>query len=145
MDTEERQKYNIWNFKKQSLQASEAFKKLYFKEGDVWARLMVRAEEAKQSAGLIVQAIDAMPPGRIAEPIGELPIDSCALGLVEGWRGPVWYWIAGAGNGPLDRVKIKDPSFSNWPALSYAILNNIVPDFPLINKSFNLSYAGNDL
>jgi len=42
-------------------------------------------------------------------------------------------------------VKVKDPSFSNWPALNYAILNNIVPDFPLCNKSFNLSYAGNDL
>jgi Ni,Fe-hydrogenase III large subunit len=52
--------------------------------------------------------------------------------------------MAGA-NGALERVKVFDPSFLNWPALSYALINNIVPDFPLCNKSFNLSYAGNDL
>jgi Ni,Fe-hydrogenase III large subunit len=64
---------------------------------------------------------------------------------VEGWRGPIWHWVAAGENGVLKRVKVKDPSFANWPALNYAILNNIVPDFPLCNKSFNLSYAGNDL
>lgn len=68
-----------------------------------------------------------------------------AFGLVEGWRGPIWHWIVAGENGLLERVKVKDPSFANWPALNYAILKNIVPDFPLVNKSFNLSYAGNDL
>jgi Ni,Fe-hydrogenase III large subunit len=64
---------------------------------------------------------------------------------VEGWRGPIWHWVVGGKNNTLRRVKIKDPSFANWPALNYGILKNIVPDFPLVNKSFNLSYAGNDL
>ena len=74
-----------------------------------------------------------------------LPTGASGLGLVEGWRGPVWHWVVAGKNNLLERVKIKDPSFANWPALSYAILKNIVPDFPLVNKSFNLSYAANDL
>jgi Ni,Fe-hydrogenase III large subunit len=65
--------------------------------------------------------------------------------LVEGWRGPIWHWVVAGKDNSFRRVKIKDPSFANWPALNYAILKNIVPDFPLVNKSFNLSYAGNDL
>ncbi len=115
-----------------------------FSEGDVWARMMVRVEEARQSEQLIAQCLDNVPPGPIAHPL-ELPEGATGFGLVEGWRGPIWHWIATGPNGRLQRVKIKDPSFSNWPAISYAILKNIVPDFPLINKSFNLSYAGNDL
>jgi Ni,Fe-hydrogenase III large subunit len=67
------------------------------------------------------------------------------FGLVEGWRGPIWHWVVAGDGNLLSRVKVKDPSFANWPALNYAILKNIVPDFPLVNKSFNLSYAGNDL
>ena len=74
-----------------------------------------------------------------------LPEGEGAFGLVEGWRGPIWHWVVAGKNNTLRRVKIKDPSFANWPALNYAILKNIVPDFPLVNKSFNLSYAGNDL
>jgi Ni,Fe-hydrogenase III large subunit len=116
-----------------------------FREGDVWARLMVRVEEARESARLIVQALESLPEGELVETIPSLPNGSSGFGLVEGWRGPVWNWVSIGPNGSLARVKIKDPSFVNWPALSYAILNNIVPDFPLCNKSFNLSYAGNDL
>ena len=52
-----------------------------------------------------------------------------AFGLVEGWRGPIWHWVVAGKNNTLRRVKIKDPSFANWPALNYAILENIVPDF----------------
>jgi Ni,Fe-hydrogenase III large subunit/Ni,Fe-hydrogenase III component G len=114
-------------------------------EGDVWARLMVRAEEAREAARLIESALEALPRGAIAVPIDELPESQGALGLVEGWRGPIWHWVVAGTNKTLRRVKIKDPSFANWPALNYAILDNIVPDFPLVNKSFNLSYAGNDL
>ena len=66
-------------------------------------------------------------------------------GLVEAWRGPVWHWVWADGPASLGRVKVVDPSFRNWPALAYAVLKNIVPDFPLCNKSFNLSYSGNDL
>jgi len=68
-----------------------------------------------------------------------------AFGLVEAWRGPVWHWVMAGGPAALGRVKVVDPSFRNWPALEYAVLKNIVPDFPLCNKSFNLSYSGNDL
>jgi Ni,Fe-hydrogenase III large subunit len=116
-----------------------------FQEGDVWARMMVRVEEARESVSLIAQALGDLPGGELLEPIGSLPPESSAFGLVEGWRGPIWHWMVAGKNGILARVKVKDPSFSNWPALNYAILNNIVPDFPLCNKSFNLSYAGNDL
>ena len=78
-------------------------------------------------------------------PVMALPAGASGLGLVEGWRGPIWHWVAIGANATLARVKVKDPSFANWPALNYAILGNIVPDFPLCNKSFNLSYSGNDL
>ena len=116
-----------------------------FQEGDVWARMMVRVEEARASAELIEQALYSMPDGNIFEPLPALRKGVNAFGLVEGWRGPIWHWVVTGENGAFSRVKIKDPSFANWPALNYAILGNIVPDFPLCNKSFNLSYAGNDL
>ncbi len=114
-------------------------------EGDVWARLIVRVEEAHEAARLIESALETLPGGSLATPIGDLPEGKGAFGLVEGWRGPIWHWVVAGQNNSLRRVKIKDPSFANWPALNYAILKNIVPDFPLVNKSFNLSYAGNDL
>jgi Ni,Fe-hydrogenase III large subunit len=104
-------------------------------EGDVWARFMVRVEEAREAARLIETALDALPSGGIAVPIDTLPEDDSAFGLVEGWRGPIWHWIAVGKNDTLQRVKIKDPSFANWPALNYSILKNIVPDFPLVNKN----------
>ncbi|MHB1597992.1 MAG: formate hydrogenase, partial [Acidimicrobiales bacterium] len=66
-------------------------------------------------------------------------------GIVEGWRGSVVHRVELDGAGRLTRVKIVDPSFLTWPALSIALADTIVPDFPLANKSFNLSYAGNDL
>jgi len=118
---------------------------IVYSEGDVWARLMVRVEEAREAARLIETALEALPSGRFAASFDALPDGEGAFGLVEGWRGPIWHWVVGGNNNTLRRVKIKDPSFANWPALNYAILKNIVPDFPLVNKSFNLSYAGNDL
>jgi Ni,Fe-hydrogenase III large subunit len=113
--------------------------------GDVWARTMVRLDEARQAAALIRAAAAAAGDGPPAAPLGPLGAGATALGLVEGWRGPIWHWLTAAGPTSLARVKIVDPSFRNWPALEYAVLNNIVPDFPLCNKSFNLSYSGNDL
>ena len=118
---------------------------IVYSEGDVWARLMVRVEEAREAARLIETALEALPSGSLAVSFDALPDGEGAFGLVEGWRGPIWHWVVGGNNNTLRRVKIKDPSFANWPALNYAILKNIVPDFPLVNKSFNLSYAGNDL
>ena len=127
-----------------------AYKKLkfqvpVFQDGDVLARMMVRVHEVRESVNLIVQAVGGLPGGEVLEEIPPVRCGASAFGLVEGWRGPIWHWVVFGAENTLARVKVKDPSFANWPALNYAILNNIVPDFPLCNKSFNLSYAGNDL
>jgi Ni,Fe-hydrogenase III large subunit len=73
-----------------------------------------------------------------------LPPDRCALGAVEGWRGEILHWIRTGPENRLERCRIKDPSLNNWPAVVEAVQGNIVPDFPVINKSFNLSYSGTD-
>src|SRR5262249_34156410 len=112
---------------------------------DVWARTMVRIDEAREAARLIDEATRRLEPGPLATPLGALPPAQHAFGLVEAWRGPVLHWVLTAPGGTLARVKVRDPSFLNWPALEHAVLKNIVPDFPLCNKSFNLSYSGNDL
>jgi Ni,Fe-hydrogenase III large subunit/Ni,Fe-hydrogenase III component G len=114
-------------------------------EGDVWARTVIRIEEAREAARLCAVVAERLAPGPAVAPLGELPPRSHAFALVEGWRGPILHWVLTGEGGRLARVKVKDPSFVNWPALEYAVLKNIVPDFPLCNKSFNLSYAGNDL
>jgi Ni,Fe-hydrogenase III large subunit/Ni,Fe-hydrogenase III component G len=116
-----------------------------YDSGDVWARTLVRLDEARQSAEIIRNAVAATGDGPLAAPLGELRSGADAIGLVEGWRGPIWHWVTAAGPTSLARVKVVDPSFRNWPALEYAVLNNIVPDFPLCNKSFNLSYSGAEL
>jgi Ni,Fe-hydrogenase III large subunit/NADH:ubiquinone oxidoreductase subunit C len=113
--------------------------------GDVWARTMVRLDEARESARLIATLLDGLPDGDAAAPLGALRTGEHATVVLEGWRGPIWYWVLAGGPASLARVKVVDPSFRNWPALEYAVLKNIVPDFPLCNKSFNLSYSGNDL
>ena len=71
--------------------------------------------------------------------------DTLAVGWIEGWRGPVIVALEVAPGGLVRRCHPHDPSWQNWPALEYAVIDNIVPDFPLINKSFNLSYSGHDL
>lgn len=113
--------------------------------GDVRARLMVRAREAEQSMAILRQVLEGLPEGRPSSPLPDaLPADSTALGWAEGWRGECLHWVQTDGQGRLGRVKVTDPSFKNWPALVRAVPGNIVPDFPVINKSFNLSYSGND-
>lgn len=121
------------------------FKVPVFETGDVRARTMVRVEEVRESVSLIQQALAKLPNGPITRPLGKLPAWGLAFGMVEGWRGAILHWIMADGQGKLYRVKVKDPSFVNWPALPFAMLKNIVPDFPLCNKSFNQSYSGNDL
>jgi Ni,Fe-hydrogenase III large subunit/Ni,Fe-hydrogenase III component G len=116
-----------------------------FDSGDVYARTLVRVAEARESVSLIKQAIPHSMSGALAAPLGPLPAFEPAFGMVEGWRGAIVHWIMADRDGNLYRVKVKDPAFANWPALSFAVLNNIVPDFPLCNKSFNQSYSGNDL
>jgi Ni,Fe-hydrogenase III large subunit/Ni,Fe-hydrogenase III component G len=116
-----------------------------FAEGDVWARTMVRIQEARESARILGEAAMRAGDGPARAPLGPLRPGDHAVAVVEAWRGPVWYWVRAGGPAAVDRVKLADPSFRNWPALEYAVLKNIVPDFPLCNKSFNLSYSGADV
>jgi len=115
-----------------------------YQEGDVLRRMQVRIDEVGQSLAIINQILGALPGGPTRVSLPELPRDGIALGYAEGWRGEIFHWIRTAGGDRLARCKIKDPSLQNWPALSEAILGNIVPDFPVVNKSFNLSYSGTD-
>jgi Ni,Fe-hydrogenase III large subunit/Ni,Fe-hydrogenase III component G len=117
-----------------------------FDSGDVYARALVRVHEVTQAVSLIRQALAALPTtGPLTAPLGPLPAFQPAFSIVEGWRGAIVHWLMADAAGRLHRVKVVDPSFWNWPALSFAVLKNIVPDFPLCNKSFNQSYSGNDL
>jgi Ni,Fe-hydrogenase III large subunit/Ni,Fe-hydrogenase III component G len=115
-----------------------------YQTGDVEHRMRVRIDEVRESFSLIEQLVAKLPGGETRIEIGELPADATALGYVEGWRGEIFHWIRTAPGNRLARCKIKDPSLQNWPALSEAILGNIIPDFPVVNKSFNLSYSGTD-
>ncbi|HXK11006.1 MAG TPA: NADH-quinone oxidoreductase subunit C [Vicinamibacteria bacterium] len=113
--------------------------------GDVRARLMVRAREVQQSIEILAQALEALPEGPAHAPApAALPPFSAALGWAEGWRGPCLHFVETDASGALARVKVTDPSSRNWPGLARAVPGNIIPDFPVINKSFNLSYSGND-
>jgi Ni,Fe-hydrogenase III large subunit/Ni,Fe-hydrogenase III component G len=114
--------------------------------GDVRARMRVRIDEIHESIRLIRQMQGQVPEGPIAvEPTHTATPGEWALSAVEGWRGEILYFVMAGENGHIRRCKVRDPSFVNWPAIQWAVLGNIIPDFPLINKSFNLSYAGNDL
>jgi Ni,Fe-hydrogenase III large subunit len=121
------------------------FKVPVFETGDVLARTMARVEEVRESVGLIQQALGKLPQGLTATLVGDLPAWEPGFSMVEGWRGAIVHWVMVDDKGKLYRVKVKDPSFVNWAALPFALLKNIVPDFPLCNKSFNQSYSGNDL
>ncbi|GAA1365734.1 hydrogenase large subunit [Streptomyces beijiangensis] len=112
--------------------------------GDVLARFLVRTEEIDTSLALVAHLSADLRP---MEP-AELPRQNrrgSGVGIVEGWRGTITTRVELTPDDRLTRVKVVDPSFFNWPALPVALADTIVPDFPLTNKSFNLSYAGNDL
>jgi len=113
-------------------------------EGDVLRRMQVRIDEVQAAFSIIEQILASLPDGPTRVNVPTVPANQVALGYVEGWRGGILHWIRTAGDGRLARCKIKDPSLQNWPALSEAILGNIIPDFPVVNKSFNLSYSGTD-
>ncbi|KWW98623.1 NADH dehydrogenase (Ubiquinone) 30 kDa subunit [Carbonactinospora thermoautotrophica] len=113
--------------------------------GDVLARFLIRADEIDASLAILTHLIPGATPGRHVAPMpGRTPAAS-GVGVVEGWRGAITHRVELSPDHTLTRVKIVDPSFFNWPALPVALADTIVPDFPLANKSFNLSYAGNDL
>ncbi|MCF6153386.1 MAG: NADH-quinone oxidoreductase subunit F [Candidatus Kuenenia stuttgartiensis] len=118
---------------------------IFHYEGDVFARTKVRIDEVYQSIYIIEQCFDKMPDGPIKASINELPPYKQALSYVESPRGENIYWIMTAPDNRLFRYKVRSSSFCNWPAIPYTIPGNIVPDFPLINKSFELCYSCTDL
>lgn len=113
--------------------------------GDVRARMRVRMDEIHESMRLVREMRLKIPQGPVAvEPGCNPKAGEWALSAVEAWRGEIVYMVMAGENGTVHRCKVRDPSFVNWPAIQWAVPGNIIPDFPLINKSFNLSYAGND-
>jgi Ni,Fe-hydrogenase III large subunit/Ni,Fe-hydrogenase III component G len=117
-----------------------------YRNGDVAARVIVRFDELFESLRLQRKILlNLSSGGELAHPMEKIPANSTGIGMVEGWRGEVMVAIHTDAEGRLTRVHPHDPSWQNWPVLEHAIMGNIVPDFPLINKSFNLSYSGHDL
>ena len=112
--------------------------------GDVAARVAMRFDEVIESLRLIRVLLGQMPAGEVHVPLGPAA-SGFGIGLVEGWRGEVLVAVEIGADARLRRLHPHDPSWQNWPLLERAVLDNIVPDFPLINKSFNLSYSGQDL
>ena len=121
-----------------------SFRVPVYQTGDVWHRMQVRIDEVNESVGIIRSAVDESLHGEFRAPIQPVPPGRCALSAVEGWRGEIIHWIRTGPDNCLERCKIKDPSLNNWPALVEAVQGNIIADFPVINKSFNLSYSGTD-
>lgn len=115
------------------------------RNGDVAARVAVRFGEVFESLRLIDKICARMPEGSVLEPIPPFAMPGEGIGWVEGWRGEVLVALVLDEQGKVCRCHCHDPSWQNWPVLEHAVIGNIVPDFPLINKSFNLSYAGQDL
>jgi Ni,Fe-hydrogenase III large subunit len=115
-----------------------------YQAGDVWHRMQVRIDEVKESTGIVRIAAGQIPAGPHCAPLRPIPADRCAMSAVEGWRGEIVHWVRTGTNNRLERCKVKDPSLNNWPAIVEAVQGNIIADFPVINKSFNLSYSGTD-
>lgn len=134
-------------------QATGPYRKLNVKmathrNGDVAARVTVRFDEIFESLRLLREVLQQLPSGPVSVPFVPLaPVgaEGFGLGWVEGWRGAILVTLEFDSEGKIFRCHCHDPSWQNWPILQHAIMGNIVPDFPLINKSFNLSYAGQDL
>jgi len=114
--------------------------------GDVLARTELRIDEIRQSLALVRTLLDNIPSFESAMlSAGSPKADSFAISLTEGWRGEICHCAVTGADGELVAYKIKDPSFHNWMALALAVRGNEISDFPICNKSFNLSYCGHDL
>ena len=115
------------------------------RNGDVAARVAVRFDETLESLRLIRAICTGLPEGATRVALEAPAAASFGAGWVEGWRGEVLVALETGADGRTVRCHCHDPSWQNWPVLEHAVIGNIVPDFPLINKSFNLSYSGHDL
>jgi Ni,Fe-hydrogenase III large subunit len=113
--------------------------------GDVFARAYVRWLEIQRSVAFLREQLQALPNGPVRAAVGDLKPDHVAVTLAEGWRGEICHVALTDARGRFTRYKIVDPSFHNWPGLAMALRNQPISDFPLCNKSFNLSYCGHDL
>jgi Ni,Fe-hydrogenase III large subunit len=113
--------------------------------GDVYARALVRWVEIRRSLEFVEEQLRALPAGDVRAPCDTLTPSELAVSIEEGWRGEVVHVLMTDERGGVRRHKVVDPSFRNWTALSLAMPGNQISDFPLCNKSFNLSYAGHDL
>lgn len=106
--------------------------------------MTVRFDELFESLRLIRQIVHKLPAGELRTDVTVPPVGALGFGWVEGWRGEVLVALEVGEGGMIRRGHAHDPSWQNWPILEHAAMDNIVPDFPLINKSFNLSYSGHD-
>jgi Ni,Fe-hydrogenase III large subunit len=113
--------------------------------GDVQARALVRRLEIQRSIEFVTEQVSALPRGAVRVDCGPLQPSELVVALEEGWRGEIAHVVMTDADGRVRRHKVVDPSFHNWPALAGAMSGNLISDFPLCNKSFNLSYAGHDL
>jgi Ni,Fe-hydrogenase III large subunit len=114
------------------------------RNGDVAARVTVRFDEIFESIRMLRDIARQLPSGSTAVPLSAAASGELGAGWIEGWRGAVFVALEIDTHGKILRCHCHDPSWQNWPVLQHAIMGNIVPDFPLINKSFNLSYSGQD-
>jgi Ni,Fe-hydrogenase III large subunit len=112
--------------------------------GDVAARVNVRFDETLESLRLVRAIALGAPQGELSAALPQAAPGAFGVGWVEGWRGEVLVALEAGEGGAIRRCHAHDPSWQNWPLIEHAVIGNIVPDFPLINKSFNLSYSGQD-
>jgi Ni,Fe-hydrogenase III large subunit len=125
--------------------AELAPRKIVRAEGDVAARVAVRFDEITESVRVMRRILSHLPSGSHQTEVSVPDEGAFGIGMIEGWRGPVVVALEADSGGMIRRCHPHDPSWQNWPVIEHAVINNIVPDFPLINKSFNLSYSGHDL
>jgi Ni,Fe-hydrogenase III large subunit len=113
--------------------------------GDVHARAWIRVEEIRESIRIIREILNTLPGGATMVSSGVPAPNTSGFAAVEGWRGEILYWVQTGPQGEINRCMVRDPSSVNWLGLEQCIHGNIVPDFPVCNKSFNQSYSGHDL
>jgi Ni,Fe-hydrogenase III large subunit len=127
----------IWRFRQIPVSTADS--------GDVLARAFVRWLEIQRSGAFVKEQLAALPGGPIRAPLEELAPNQIAVTLVEGWRGEICHVAVTDVRGRFATYRVVDPSFHNWAGLAYAMRSQEISDFPLCNKSFNLSYCGHDL
>ena len=113
--------------------------------GDVLARALIRWLEIQRSLDFVIEQLEALPRGAVRVDCGALQPAELVVAMVEGWRGEIAHVVVTDDTSQIRRYKVVDPSFHNWSGLAAALPGNEISDFPLCNKSFNLSYAGHDL